>query len=156
MTKQELLNQIINLLEDDLAGFSRAAAATHQESTNAESKQESKYDTRGLEASYLAEAQAEQVLLLQQAVQKLKALDLTASNDSDIVKPGCIVILSGEHEDYQFFLLPAGGGTEVSYENQPLTVITPDSPIGELILGKSITDTLHSNQLGDVFVSEIY
>ena len=154
MTKQQLLQQVITLLETDFEGLSTAAAQTHKESTSAESKQEGKYDTRGLEASYLADAQAEQVVLLQENIVRLKTLEM--EDDPDIVKPGCIVILSSDTSDHQFFLLPAGGGIELQYEDQPLIVITPESPLGELILGKSITDTLTTTQLGEVFISEIY
>ena len=152
--KLALLNQVITLLETDLETLSHAAAQTHRESTSAESKQEGKYDTRGLEASYLADAQAEQVVLLQENIIRLKTLEM--EDDADIVKPGSIAILSSDSNDHQFFLLPAGGGIELQYEGQALTVITPESPIGALILGKTITDTLSTPQLGDVFVSEIY
>jgi len=151
--KQELLDQVIDTLETDLTTLRRAAAETHKESTAEENKAESKYDTRGLEASYLAEAQAGQVASLEEGLRKLKSLVL--SEESDDVIPGSIVILSGD-EEYQYFLLPAGGGITLEYEDEPLTVITPESPIGALVLARSIADELESEQLGQVFVSEIY
>lgn len=151
--KQKLLDQVINQLEATLTNLSRAAAETHKESTAEENKAESKYDTRGLEASYLAEAQAGQVANLEEGLRKLKILTLT--EDDDLVTPGSIVILSGD-EEYQYFLLPTGGGLLLEYEEQPLTVITPESPIGSMIIGKAIADEMNSEQLGSVFISEIY
>jgi len=151
--KKKLLKQVIDLLEHDLTTLRRAAAETHKESTAEENKAESKYDTRGLEASYLAEAQAGQVAALEEGLRKLKTLTLTEEDDS--VTPGSIVILSGD-EEYQYFLLPAGGGMLLEYEGEDLTVVTPESPIGSMIIGKAIADELQSEQLGQVFVSEIY
>ena len=151
--KNKLLKQVILQLENDLITIRRAAAETHKESTAEENKAESKYDTRGLEASYLAEAQAAQVANLEKGLRKLKNLTLT--NDEDTVTLGSIVILSGDAE-HQYLLLPTGGGIQLQYENQPITVITPESPIGSIIIGKSIADQLHSKQLGQIFVSEIY
>lgn len=151
--KQKLLDQVIQQLESDLVTLRRAAAETHKASTSEESKQEGKYDTRGLEASYLAGAQASQVQSLEEGLHKLK--NLTLQEDLDTVLLGTIVVLSGEDE-YQYFLLPAGGGITLEYEDAHLTIITPESPIGAMILGKSIADSLESEQLGEVFISEIY
>ncbi len=151
--KKTLLDNIINQLEADLTTLRRAAAETHKESTAEENKAESKYDTRGLEASYLAEAQAGQVASLEEGLGKLKSLTLT--EDDDTVTPGSIVILSGD-EEYQYLLLPAGGGILLEYEGEALTVVTPESPIGSMIIGKAIADELDSEQLGMVFISEIY
>ncbi len=154
--KQSLLNQVINLLEEDLKTIRSAAAETHRASTGDESKQEGKYDTRGLEASYLAEAQADQVRQLEQSLHKLNTLTLI--EEPDEVIPGTIVIVSSDKtdQDSQFFLLPAGGGTMLKYEDQDLTVITPSSPIGMVLLARSIGDILQTDQLGEIFISEIY
>ena len=58
MDKKRLLEEIIARLRADAAKMKAAALATHEEATHEDNKAESKYDTRGLEASYLAEAQA--------------------------------------------------------------------------------------------------
>lgn len=153
MSKQDLLDQVIQHIEEDLVGLRKAAAETHKASTSEESKQEGKYDTRGLEASYLAEAQAAQVSTLEEGLRKLQQLVLT--DDADTAIPGSIVILSGD-EEYQYFLLPAGGGFTSEYEDEPITVVTPDSPIGSMVLGGAIADQFESERLGEVFISEIY
>ena len=152
--KSQLLNQVIHQLEADLAGLKKAAAETHSISTGDENKQESKYDTRSIEASYLADAQAAQAKSLEESIYKLRNLTLT--DDPDTVILGSIVILSSETTEHQFFLLPAGGGITLEYENLPLTVITPESPIGEKIIATSIIDQLQLPTIGSVFISEIY
>ncbi len=154
--KQSLLNEVVNLLEDDLKTLKRAAAETHRASTGDESKQEGKYNTRGLEASYLAEAQANQVRQFEEGLQKLKLLTLTEELDSVIL--GALIVVSDTEtdEDSQFLLLPTGGGMMLKHEGETLTVITPGSPIEAALLGKSIGDTIQTDQLGEIFISEIY
>src|SRR6059058_1887743 len=58
--KQDLLKRIIEALHDSLAVLEKAARAAHAEATHESSKAENKYDTRGLEAAYLAGGQARQ------------------------------------------------------------------------------------------------
>jgi len=60
MQKAQLLQLIIASLSDSLALLEKAARASHAEATHEGSKAESKYDTRGLEAAYLAGGQARQ------------------------------------------------------------------------------------------------
>jgi len=158
MDKASLISQVITQLEKDLAALKHAAAETHSASTGDESKQEGKYDTRGLEASYLADAQAEQAVLLEKNIQRIISMPIEDKED-DPIASGSDIILSGEEDDQHFFMLIAGGGITL----QPLqsgeasaTVITPESPLGELLIGKQVGNYLTTEQLGEVFVSEIY
>ena len=58
MNKRLLLKEIVTSLEETLALLEKAARASHAEATHESSKAENKYDTRGLEAAYLAGGQA--------------------------------------------------------------------------------------------------
>src|SRR5438067_13760599 len=58
--KLDLIERIIEALRDSLAVLQKAAQAAHAEATHESSKAENKYDTRGLEAAYLAGGQARQ------------------------------------------------------------------------------------------------
>src|SRR5271154_5665080 len=60
MNKAQLLKRIITSLTDNLHLLEKAARASHAEATHESSKAENKYDTRGLEAAYLAGGQARQ------------------------------------------------------------------------------------------------
>ena len=60
MKKLEVVRHIIEALHDRLAVLEKAARASHAEATHESSKAENKYDTRGLEAAYLAGGQARQ------------------------------------------------------------------------------------------------
>src|SRR3954468_5002240 len=58
--KSDLMKHIIEALHESLAVLEKAARASHAEATHESSKAENKYDTRGLEAAYLAGGQARQ------------------------------------------------------------------------------------------------
>ena len=60
MNKAQLIRQIVASLTESLGVLEKAARASHAEATHESSKAESKYDTRGLEAAYLAGGQARQ------------------------------------------------------------------------------------------------
>lgn len=155
-SKAPLINQIISTLQKDLAVLRKAAAETHSDSTSAESKQESKYDTRGLEASYLAEAQAEQVNQLEQAINKLQQLPACELDEDAPAALGAMVIVSTDKEDFQYMILPAGGGMELGYQGLSFTVVTPDSPIGTSLIGKTVGERITLPQQGSAFLSELW
>src|SRR5512144_2469457 len=60
MKKSQLIKQIVAQLSDNVEVLQKAARASHAEATHESSKAENKYDTRGLEAAYLAGGQARQ------------------------------------------------------------------------------------------------
>src|SRR4030095_10484665 len=65
--KIALVRQIIAQLDAELEGYARSARTAHAEATHEQSKAENKYDTRGLEASYLAHGQSRLAAATQQA-----------------------------------------------------------------------------------------
>ncbi len=153
--KNKLKEQVILQLEKDLASLKKAAAETHSVSTGDENKQEGKYDTRGIEASYLADAQAEQAKLIEEGIFKIQNLTLPDEPETAIL--GSIIILTDDNDnDHQFLILPAGGGIELEYEDQPLTVLTPESPVGKKIIHKALLDKIEDTPIGTVYLSEIY
>ena len=68
MNKHTLIDKIISVLQSELVTYLRAAKCSHEEATAEENRAENKYDTRGLEASYLAAGQASKVAELEAAI----------------------------------------------------------------------------------------
>ena len=137
--KQELMQIIIAQLLGELNTYAKAARAAHAEATHEQSKAESKYDTRGLEASYLARGQSRQAAELEQAIVKLRKLQLRDFGDepADI---GAVIELHTNKEKSFYFLLPSAGGTEVLHNGNEFLVITPESPLGKQIVGRKKGD----------------
>src|SRR5947199_7875089 len=72
--KSDLMERIVEALRDNLALLQKAARAAHAEATHESSKAENKYDTRGLEAAYLAGGQARQAKEIQESIAVYESL----------------------------------------------------------------------------------
>lgn len=68
MDKLWLQQQVLQRLADDLQRVEQAARFAHETATHEENIAENKYDTLGLEASYLATGQARRAEALRQAL----------------------------------------------------------------------------------------
>jgi Transcription elongation factor, GreA/GreB, C-term len=141
VNKQAVLAQILRQLKAELALFMASARATHAEATHEENKAEDKYDTRGLEASYLAMGQLKQAGELQQAVQTFEALNVRAFGPDEVISLGALVVLAGPGRS-SYFIGPRAGGTEIEADGQPVLVITPQSPLGRQLMGRKQGDAL--------------
>jgi transcription elongation GreA/GreB family factor len=138
--KQELMAMIIAQLLGELNTYAKAARAAHAEATHEQSKAESKYDTRGLEASYLARGQSRQAAELEQAIAKLRGLLLRVFGEGEPADIGAVIELHAGKERTSYFLLPGAGGTEVLCNGDEFLVITPESPLGKQIVGRKKGD----------------
>lgn len=136
MTKRTILKAIVAALQAELDTFTRAANAARAEATDPQSRAENKYDTRGLEASYLAAGQARQVAELETAIAAFAALPPRKFKAGEGVELGAFVELERGRERVCYFLGPCAGGTEVSVAKRLVWVITPQSPLGGQLLGR--------------------
>ena len=136
MNKQEIIRQIIAQLANELELLAKAARAAHSEATHESSKAENKYDTRGLEASYLARGQSRQANEIEQAIEQLEAMEVRSYAAQDPIDLGALVELDADGERALYFIAPRAGGTEVTQGKSEVLVITPQSPLGEQLMGR--------------------
>jgi hypothetical protein len=130
--KRALVDLIIAHLTAELERFAKAARSAQAEATNEQSKAENKYDTRGLEASYLAHGQSRQARETEIARQQFANLPVREFTAKDAIDLGALVELEGT----LYFIGPSAGGTEVMHEGREVLVITPQSPLGRQLIGK--------------------
>ena len=141
MNKHAVLQLILEKLSVDLDIAQRAAQTAYETATHEENIAENKYDTLGLEASYLAAGQAKRVEEIKQSLtlcQNLQLqLQLRAYDAQRGIEVGALVGLEDENGRQQWlFLAPDAAGLKVEVVGQPVTVITPRSPLGNSLLGK--------------------
>jgi transcription elongation GreA/GreB family factor len=136
MNKHALIRKIVARLTAELEVYFRAARASRAEATHEQSKAENKYDTRGLEASYLARGQSRQAAELQGAIAAFEKLSACKFGPGEPIDVGAFVELELEGEKTAYFIGPRAGGTEVLHEKREILVITPQSPLGEQLLGR--------------------
>jgi transcription elongation GreA/GreB family factor len=148
MNKRALIKKIVTELTSGLDAYVRAARAAHAEATHEQSKAENKYDTRGLEASYLARGQSKQAAEIEAAITAFEKLDARAYISGEPIDLGALVELESSGEQTLYFIGPKAGGTEVVHQKREVLVITPQSPLGEQLMGRKQGDLLQMNIAG--------
>ncbi|MGO4002657.1 MULTISPECIES: GreA/GreB family elongation factor [Pseudomonas] len=137
MNKQTVHSLILEQLAGDLEIARRAAQTAYETATHEENIAENKYDTLGLEASYLAAGQARRVEEIRQALTLCQNLSLRPYDDQLGIQVGALMALEDEQGRQQWlFLAPDAAGLKVYLVGQLITVISPRSPLGKSLLGK--------------------
>lgn len=142
MNKQELLERIIERLAQEADALAKGARSAHQDATDPESKAENKYDTRGLEASYLAGAQSKMAADALHTLSVYQTMELKEFSDHTPIGLTAYVVLESDDGMSSFYFLgDKGGGIEVIYEGKKVLLITPASPIGNQLMGRTVGDS---------------
>ena len=140
MNKRALIRNIVAKLTAELGIYFRAAQNSRAEATHEQSKADNKYDTRGLEASYLARGQSRQAAELEASIAEFEKLEARQFMPNDGIDIGALVELEADGEKAFYFIGPRAGGTEVVQDRKEILVITPQSPLGSQLLAKKQGD----------------
>ena len=139
MDKLKILKTVQEALEEELRRQLAAQEMAASGATHVEAKAESKWDTCGLEQSYLARGHAKQFEALATQVEELRAFVPPCFSGKPI-GAGALVETEMDGDTVLFFLLNCGGGTELEVDRREITVITPESPVGAALVGKKLGD----------------
>ena len=142
MNKRTLIEKIIAQLTEEAESYARSARAAQAEATDEQSKAENKYDTRGLEASYLAHGQSRQAAEVEEAIGQFRGMALREFGAKDAIDLGALVELDGKGGGTRYFIGPRAGGTEIVHGGKSVLVITPQSPLGRQLIGARAGDRL--------------
>lgn len=141
MKKPDVLQLIIDKLLVDLHIAQRAAQTAYETATHEENIAENKYDTLGLEASYLAAGQARRVEEIRQSLMLYQKLASVPYNDAKGIQPGDLITLQNpQGAEQHLFLGPDAAGLKIQYAGHTITVITSRAPLGQTLLGKQAGD----------------
>jgi transcription elongation GreA/GreB family factor len=152
MNKENLRTQIITLLKVDHALLLQAAKKAHAAATHEENVPDNKYETLALEASYVAQGQANRAQEILQALKLFRELNVQRFTDETPIRLTALVKLEGEEGRIRLvFLGPAAGGLRLEFDGEEVMVITPASPLGRNLIGKQCGDLL---ELGSGAVRE--
>lgn len=142
MSKGAIIDAIIADLNKELARYTVSMQSAHAEATDEQSKAENKYDTRGLEASYLARGQSQQAADVMQAIHDYQALAERLFEPKEPIGIGALVQLEGGNRNIVYFVGPRAGGIEIDCDGQTVVVITPNSPLGKQLIGRKQAERL--------------
>lgn len=136
MTKEPIIQKIITALSSDLTVLSAASRMAHAAATHAECLPDNKYDTTALEASYIAQGQANRAQEIRVALASYRTLTLHNFDDDAPIRLTALVTLEGGEGDVRrLFLGPKAGGLKIADDDGEIVVITPGSPLGRSLLG---------------------
>ncbi len=139
MNKGVILEALLEVMEFNLRRHHSANKSASAGATDTQSKAETKWDTCGLEASYLARGHAMQFSELATQLDALRSMPLHSYAGKPIGVGACVEVEIGEERSF-YFLAHHGGGIELKLDMGMVTVITPESPLGLAVKGKRLGD----------------
>lgn len=162
VNKKEIVAAIQARLERELEVITREALAAHEAATHEESRAEDSHDTRGIESSYLAGAQAKKAAEIQQQILIYKFLKVKVFSKKDLIAPTAVVEIESvgpSSKKSVYFIAPGGGGLAAGMKipngSDQLQILTPVSPLGEELIGRKVGDTVEIEAQGGMREYEI-
>lgn len=157
LSKQSIYQSFMHELEAQYNIAVNAANDAKSHATHDENVAEHKYDTLGLEASYLAEGQSRRAIELFDHLENFKKLKLLDFDSDSPLKLTALVLLKNlEKLEYRLlFIAPCAGGLVLKLQHMDVRVITPASPLGKQLIGAYVGDDVtvqvnHQNILFEV------
>lgn len=141
MNKQKLVQSVIALMEEELARARVAFNATNEAATADENRPENQFDTRALEASFLARGQAARISEVEHGIKVLKDLPMKEFTAETPIQGGALVTVECDGQSQKHFILPVGAGLSVPNGKEKISVVTYSSPLGAALLGKTEGET---------------
>ncbi|MDQ6992134.1 MAG: GreA/GreB family elongation factor [Mariprofundus sp.] len=144
INKQAILTLIIEQLKTDLTISEKALQIARETAVHSDCMGSSRYETMGLEASYLAQGQGTRLLEVERALTYFKQLIVVETVTT--IGLSSLIELEDDQGDRQLLWLAAdAGGLKIRYDNRPVTVITPRAPLGRALVGKEKGDEFECN-----------
>ena len=142
ISKRIIVRQIIEQLTEQLATLAGASRAMHADASDEQNKAEDQYDTRGLETAYLASSQARLATETEQSLAVYQSLKLGKFQETTPIDLTALVELESRGTHTLYFLGPTSGGLEIHHKGTEVLVITPESPLGQQLLGRKVGDCI--------------
>jgi transcription elongation GreA/GreB family factor len=141
MDKHHLHRLISTALNARYEAACQAAQQAYETATHEENVAENKYDTLGLEASYLAEGQARRVAQAEDEQQRFQHLKAKMFPEDEKISLGAVVDLSDQHgQIIRVFISPVAGGLSLTYDEAPILLVTCEAPLGKVLSGAYLGD----------------
>jgi len=141
MNKVLLHNNILTELKKIHQYSIDAAQRAYETAVDEENEAENKYDTMGLEASYLAHGQSQRVEECMTDINGFEHLKVIHFSSEMPINIGALVQLKNEEGETQvLFMSPVAGGLRILFEEREITLITTSSPIGKALLSSYVGD----------------
>jgi transcription elongation GreA/GreB family factor len=154
MDKNELRKIIVEQLNGEIGILSGAAQNAHAAATHEENIARSKYETFALEASYIAQGQANRAMEIQTTVKLFEEMEIRPLSDDTPIMLSALVTYEDESQGVRtVFICPGGGGLRVDFHGREITVISGEAPLTKALLGLVVDDEFVVNNREYVILS---
>jgi len=157
MNKALVLEQLIAALRHDLSALQTAVKVAHESATHGESVAENKYDTRGLEAAYLAHGQAMRATEIEAALLSFEAINPNslATCNNEVALHSFMQLEDQSGTTRWLWLGSDAGGLKFSFDKRDAMVVTPSSPLGAALMGREQGDVIELRVADNLMEYEI-
>ena len=138
--KDAIKKALLEKVELELKALESAAQTTKEYAQDGDLKSDGKYDTRGIEAGYLAGAQLKRLEELKLEKQMLEEIPLRDFSSDDEIGIGALVELKFNNVTRKYFLASTAGGTMINIAGEAVLVISVFSPIGDAMMDQRVGD----------------
>jgi len=140
MDKSAVYDMLVKRVCAEYDRMHSAAKDTADRAMEGEGRMKSRYDTKRIEGSYLADSLSKRTGELLVEIQRAHEFKERASQVSEDVRVGSLVSLQEGDTVRHFFILPFLGGEDIEAEGQTITVLTPSAPLAQALLGRRTED----------------
>lgn len=115
----------------------------HEAAIHEENIPDNKYDTLSLEASYVAQGQANRAQDIKRALHAYRSLTLQQFSGEAVIRLTALVTLTADDGSVKnVFIGPQEGGLKLQLDGEEILVITAGSPLGNTLIGKGAGDAV--------------
>ncbi len=148
ISKKNLIASLKANVQSELTKAKQAFESSQSLATSSEMKSEGKYDTRSIEAGYIAGAQQKRVSELELELGLLDEINI--DHPPKTVSVGSLVEIELNGHRRFYFISSTGGGTILKEGEQAVMVISAFSPLGSEVIGLGVDDDFEVESNGEV------
>jgi transcription elongation GreA/GreB family factor len=144
MTKQKLLQNVIEELRREIKSAEQSFAATKKAAIEAPGAMQSHSDTTKFQMNQLTAEIQKSIYEKNLAIGILQSMaNSNLPHNSEKVEVGSLVETLNEYKEHEFyFILPVGGGIKIVDNSKTISVITPQAPLAAALIGKREKDVV--------------
>ena len=147
MDKATVVDGFREKIREQFALLKGASDAAREDATDEESRARSKYETQGLETSYLAAGQAARAEELSEVAIAFNNAPFPPFPSDAVIAEGALVQVDFAGDDDWFLLAPTAGGLSIEIDGSEITVLSPETPLRKELQGLRVGDTLPQRRL---------
>lgn len=140
--KKNLITQLICLIQADIASQKTSFEFVRQTSIDAPGRMQSRYDTMGVEAAWVADGLSKSLNEKEMYIVHLQKLQFNES--SKHVCGGSIVAISSD--DFSsleyYFILPVASGYKLQTNDFTIVTLTSLTPMGKALMGREVGEEI--------------